>query len=91
MVYPLVEFFFKTWTREGIEFAVPTGSPPTAFNNADRLDKIKTSIFSIDKAFAGLNSTHIDRGQNEITEADLLNAIGSQGKLLSNILDDAVI
>lgn len=84
-----IEFFFKTWTREGIEFAVPKGSPPTAFNNTDRLDKIKASPFNIEKAITGLNVTCKDRGQAEVSENDILKALVFAGESAFDIIDNS--
>ncbi|TDW52734.1 hypothetical protein EV144_1011427 [Flavobacterium sp. 270] len=84
-----IEFFFKTWTREGIEFAVPTGSPPNALTNNDRLEKIKTSIFTIKKAVGGLNVTCIDRGQAEISEEDILKALVFAGETAFDIIENS--
>ena len=36
----LITFYFKTWTREKVVHAVPTGSPPEAMNNLQLLGKI---------------------------------------------------
>lgn len=82
-----INIFFKTWTREGVEFALPTGSPPIALTNADRLVKIKTSLFSIEKVVIGLNVTSIDRGQVEVNEEDILKAMTASGKTLFEIIN----
>lgn len=84
-----IEFFFKTWTREGIEYAVPTGSPPTALNNTDRLDKIKASPFNIEKAITGLNVTCNNLQQAVISEEDILKALVASGETLFDIIDDS--
>lgn len=84
-----IEFFFKTWTREGIEFAVPTGSPPTALNNTDRLDKIKASPFNIEKAITGLNVTCNNLQKALINEEGILKALVASGETLFDIIDDS--
>lgn len=81
-----INIFFKTWNREGVEFALPTGSPPIALTTADRLEKIKTSPFSIEKVVIGLNVTSIDRGQVEVNEDDILKAMTASGKTLFEII-----
>lgn len=81
-----INIFFKTWNREGVEFAMPTGSPPIALTNADRLEKIKTSLFPIEKVVIGLNVTSIDRGQVEVNEDDILKAMTASGKTLFEII-----
>ncbi len=82
-----INIFFKTWTREGVEFALPKGSPPIALTNADRLEKIKISPFPIEKVVIGLNVTSIDRGQVEVNEEDILKAMTASGKTLFEIIN----
>ena len=82
-----INILFKTWLREGVEFALPIGSPPIALTNADRLEKIKTSPFSIEKVVIGLNVTSIDRGQVEVNEEDILKAMTASGKTLFEIIN----
>ncbi len=84
-----ISFFFKTWTREGVEYAVPTGVPAIAVTNAGRLEHIKSSPFTIDKAVNGLNATFTDRGVANINEQDLYNAMTLDGDTLFNIINDA--
>lgn len=82
-----INIFFKTWTREGVEFALPKGSPPIALTNANRLEKIKISPFPIEKVVIGLNVTSIDRGQVEVNEEDILKAMTASGKTLFEIIN----
>jgi len=82
-----ISFFFKTWTRAGVLHAVPTGVPPTAVTNVERLEKIKESPFTLDKATDGLNVTFRDRAVAEITPQDLKVAMTLAG---GNILNDLI-
>lgn len=84
-----IEFFFKTWTREGIEYAIPKGSPPTALSNSERLEKIKSNPFSIEKATSGLNVTCDDRGQVAVNEEDILKALVASEETLFDIIDNS--
>ena len=49
-----IEIFFKDWSREGVQYAIPTGSPAQPLTNNDLLIKIKESPFTIEKATNGL-------------------------------------
>ena len=85
-----ISFFFKTWTREGVVHAVPTGVPPTAVTNIDRLEHIKSSPFTIDKAVDGLNITYRDRTVPEINIQDLrvaLTLVG--GEILNELIENS--
>lgn len=84
-----ISFFFKTWTREGVEFSVPKGVPAVAVTNNERLELIKTSSFSIDKAVSGLNVTFTDIGVANISEEDLQNSMTLHGETLINIINSA--
>lgn len=82
-----VSIHFKDWTREGVQYAKPTGVPPEAFANGDRLTKIKESPFTIDKAITGLNVTYRNRGVDEITEDDLLRNLTKAGDIFYDIIN----
>ncbi len=85
-----ISFFFKTWTRAGVLHAVPTGVPPNAVTNVDRLEQIKSSPFTIDKAVDGLNVTNRDRSVAEITQQDLKVAMTlAGGAILNDIIENA--
>lgn len=86
-----ITFFFKTWTREGVDFAKDIGSPPEAYTDLERLGKIKTSLIPIEKAVLGLNRTFDDRGVAQITETDLLNSITNQADTLTTIIQTATV
>lgn len=86
-----ITFFFKTWRREGVDFAKDIGSPPEAYTDLERLGKIKTSLIPIDKAVLGLNRTFGDRGVAQITETDLLNSIRNQAETLESIVQSATV
>ncbi|MCO5936887.1 AAA family ATPase [Mucilaginibacter sp. RB4R14] len=87
-ISPII-ILFKTWIREGVEFASPKGVPAIAITGAERLEKIKESPFTLDKAVHGLNVTYIDRAIAEITGNDLLSALTVAGKTLFDIMDDS--
>lgn len=82
-----VNIFFKTWTREGVEFAKDKGSTPDAYINIDLLEKIKLCPFTIEKAINGLNVTYNNRGQAEVSEDDILKALVASGETIFDILD----
>lgn len=85
-----ISFFFKTWTREGVLHAVQTGVPPTAVKNIDRLEQIKSSPFTIDKAVDGLNVTYRDRAVAEINVQDLRVALTlAGGEILNDLIENA--
>ncbi len=84
-----ISFFFKTWTREGVEFSVPKGVPAVSVSNNERLEQIKGSPFPIDKAVIGLNLTFTDRGVPNINEEDLQNSMRLDGDTLFNIINNA--
>lgn len=84
-----ISFFFKTWTRAGVIHAAPIGVPPTAVTNAERLEKIKESPFTLDKATDGLNVTLRDRAIAEITPQDLKVAMTlAGGDILNDIIEN---
>jgi hypothetical protein len=85
-----ISFFFKTWTRAGVLHAVPTGVPPTAVPNVDRLEHIKSSPFTIDKAVDGLNVTYRDRAVAEINIQDLRVALTlAGGEILNDLIENS--
>ena len=85
-----ITFYFKTWTRETVVHAAPTGSPPTAIDNLQLLGKIKEGEWTLEKAVNGLNTTYNDRGVPPITEADLMNSIWNQADTLETIVQTAI-
>jgi len=84
-----IEFFFKTWTRAGIEFAKDKGRNPDAYTNIDLLAKIKTSLFSIAKTTSGLNVTYNDLQEAEVNEEDILKALVASGETLFDIIENS--
>lgn len=85
-----ISFFFKTWTRAGVLHAAPTGVPATAVTNGERLEKIKESPFTLDKATDGLNVTFRDRAVAEISPQDLKNAMTlAGGDILNDLIENA--
>jgi len=84
-----ISFFFKTWTRARVLHAVPTGVPPTAVTNVERLEKIKESPFTLDKATDGLNVTFRDKAVAEITPQDLKVAMTlAGGEILNDLIEN---
>ncbi len=85
-----ISFFFKTWTRAGVLNAVPTGVPPTTVPNVERLEKIKDSPFTLEKATDGLNVTFRDRAVAEINPQDLKVAMTlAGGDILNDLIENA--
>lgn len=85
-----ISFFFKTWTRLGVEYAVQTGESPSPVTNIDRLEHIKSSPFTIEKTVIALNITHKDRAVEEINIEDLRVALSlAGGEILNDLLEDA--
>lgn len=85
-----ISFYFKTWTRADVLYAAPTGIPATALTNVERLEKIKESPFTLEKATDGLNATFRDRAVAEITHQDLKNAMTLVGgDILNDLIENA--
>jgi hypothetical protein len=85
-----ITFFFKTWKREGVEFAVPKDVPAIPVINVQRLEQIKSSPFTLDKAIDGLNVTFKDRGIAEINTQDLKLAMAlAGGEILNSIIENS--
>jgi hypothetical protein len=83
----LISIYFKTWIRLGVSFAAPIGDPATAIPNKDKLEQIKNSPYTLQKAVIGLNTTCNDRGVPNINEQDLLNALTLAGNSLFKIIE----
>lgn len=82
-----ISFFFKTWTRDGVEFASPTGTA-IAITRIEKLDQIKTSPFTLDKAVEGLNHTCTDRRVANISVQDLKVALTlAEGDALNDLIE----
>ena len=79
-------FSFKKWTREGVDFAMDTGSPPTAYSQDARLNDILRGPYTLEVITTALNRTFTDRGAANIVEADLKDAMGCDGKTLTQWL-----
>ena len=85
-----VSFIFKTWIREGVVHAVPKGIPQGAVTNVDRLEQIKNSPFTIDKAVEGLNVTYRDRAVAQIDIQDIKDALTLVGGgILNDLIENA--
>jgi len=78
---------FKDWTREGVQYATPTGVPAIAMPNNDRLTRLKESPFPIDKATIGINTTYTYGGITEITPEDVLRNLTSSEDILFDIIN----
>lgn len=81
-----VNFNFSKWSREGIQFAIPKGSPPEAFTPGELLNKILDNPMSLEKIVIGLNQTLLDRGQARIDVEGLKKAISNPLISLDQIL-----
>jgi hypothetical protein len=81
-----VHFNFFEWSREGIQFAKPKGSPPEPFAPSELLNKILDNPKSLEKIVIGLNQTLVDRGQATIDVEDLKKAISNPSISLDQII-----
>ena len=82
-----ISFFFKTWTREGVEFASPTGAA-IAITRIEKLERIKKSPFTLDEAVEGLNHTCTDRRVDNISVQDLKEALTlAEGDVLNDLIE----
>lgn len=85
-----ISFFFKTWTRAGVDFAHPKGLVPEAITGVEKLEHIKSSPFTIDKAVDGLNVTYRDRAVAEINIQDLRVALTlAGGEILNDLIENS--
>lgn len=82
-----VEFYFKDWTRQGIQHAKPTGDPVAPVTGVERLQQIKMSAFSVEKATTALNATFSEKGLAEISTEDILQNSIKSGNVLYDILN----
>lgn len=80
------EFHFVTWSRENIEFAKPTDSPPLAFNNNEKLADILKPAYGLDKILFSINSTLADRGEDTIELQELKDIMIADDKTLTVLL-----
>lgn len=84
-----ISFFFKTWTREGVEFASPTGTA-IAITGIEKLERIKKSRFTLDEAVEGLNHTCTDRRVANISVQDLKVALTlAEGDVLNDLIEES--
>lgn len=79
-------FSFKKWTREGVDFAMDTGSPPTAYSQDARLNDILRGPYTLEVITTALNRTFTDKGVANIIETDLKDAMVCDGKTLTQWL-----
>jgi len=80
------QFIFNIWRREGIVFAKDVGSPPLAYEQNEKLDRILKSPYKLETILTSLNRTFTDRSVPNIVEADLKNAMECDGKTLTQWL-----
>lgn len=82
-----ISLFFKTWTREGVEFA-NSARKPTAITGIERLEQIKTSPFTLEKSLRELNKIYSDREIDNISIQDLKVALTlAEGDVLNDLIE----
>jgi hypothetical protein len=87
-----VSFYFKTWTRLGIEYAVPTGDPAIALSNLKLLERVKSNPYTLEVAVNELNKTYRDRGIAEINIQDLRVALTlAGGGILNDLIENSTL
>ena len=79
-------FSFNKWTREGIDFAMDTDSPPLAYTQDAKLNDILRGPYTCEVITNALNRTFTNRGVANIVETDLKNAMECDGKTLTQWL-----
>jgi energy-coupling factor transporter ATP-binding protein EcfA2 len=80
------KFHLNTWTREGIDYAMDSNSPPQQYSQADKLRIIANGPYNLIQMLSSLNRTFTDRGVANIAETDLKNAMECDGKTLTQWL-----
>jgi energy-coupling factor transporter ATP-binding protein EcfA2 len=80
------KFHLNTWTREGIDYAMDSDSPPQQYSQADKLRIIANGPYNLIQMLSSLNRTFTDRGIANIVETDLKNAMECDGKTLTQWL-----
>lgn len=85
-----ISFFFKTWTRLGIEYAVPTGDPAIVLSNLKLLERVKSNPYTLEVAVNELNKTYRHRGVAEINIQDLRVALTlAGGEILNDLIENS--
>jgi exopolysaccharide biosynthesis predicted pyruvyltransferase EpsI len=85
-----VSFYFKTWTRLGIEYAAPTGDPAIALSNVKLLERVKSNPYTLEVAVNELNKTFRDRAVAEINIQDLRVALTlAGGEILNDLIENS--
>lgn len=85
-----VSFYFKTWTRLGIENANPIGVPAIALSDIQLLERVKSKPYTLKVAVNELNKTYRDRAVAEINIQDLRVALTlAGGELLNDLIENA--
>ncbi len=79
-------FSFNKWTREGIDYAMDSDSPPQQYSQADKLRIIANGPYNLIQMLSSLNRTFTDRGVANIVETDLKSAMECDGKTLTQWL-----
>lgn len=85
ITYSEAKFNFLTWSRENIEYAKPVDSPPVAFDNDQKLADILKPAYSLDRILYSINTTLVDRGEQEIDLIRIQELITSDGKTLASL------
>ncbi len=80
------KFHLNTWTREGIDYAMDSDSPPQQYSQADKLRIIANGPYNLVQMLSSLNRTFTDRGVANIVETDLKSAMECDGKTLTQWL-----
>lgn len=80
------KFHLTIWTREGVDYAMDSDSPPEQYSQADRLRIIASGPYNLTQMLSSLNRTFTDRGIENIAEADLKNTMLCDGKTLTELI-----
>ncbi|NNE32245.1 MAG: hypothetical protein HKN40_07745 [Winogradskyella sp.] len=80
------KFSFNIWTREGVDFAMDTDSPPLAYTQDAKLNDILSGPYTCEVITNALNRTFTDRSVPNIVVTNLKNAMECDGKTLTQWL-----
>ena len=82
-----ISFYFNRWERDGVVYAKDIDSPPKPYSDIQRLEKIKSSPFDLNKMVVGINITYTDRNLPNIDEVILKKNLLLREDTLLDILD----
>jgi len=82
-----IKGYSKFWSRDGIDYAKMTGTPPDCYSGTELLNKIKERPFSIEEMTTNLNKTCNDKGVAEITPVELYRNLTRAGDILYDIIN----